>query len=69
VKRRVISVSEREPTERKSYRIEQYLSALGHTVLRLPPYMCDLNAIELVWAKAKNYVRSAGNLTLKRLKN
>jgi hypothetical protein len=33
--------------------------------------MCDLNAIELAWAKVKNYVRDAnteGNLTLKKLK-
>ncbi|KAL3284228.1 hypothetical protein HHI36_018391 [Cryptolaemus montrouzieri] len=27
-------------------------------VLRLPPYHCELNPIELVWAKMKNYVAS-----------
>ena len=25
-------------------------------VLRLPPYHCELNPIELVWAEIKNYV-------------
>ena len=28
----------------------------GHEVLRLPPYHCDLNAIELIWAYEKNFV-------------
>jgi transposase len=31
--------------------------------------MCDLNSIELVWAKVKNYIRNAitaGNLTVKK---
>ena len=25
-------------------------------VLRLPPYHCELNAIELIWADKKNFV-------------
>ena len=25
-------------------------------VLRLPPYHCELNAIELIWADEKNFV-------------
>ncbi|KAJ4429030.1 hypothetical protein ANN_26026 [Periplaneta americana] len=29
----------------------------GHAVIRLPPYMCDLNAIELAWSKIKRIVR------------
>ncbi|XP_054276557.1 uncharacterized protein LOC128995564 [Macrosteles quadrilineatus] len=28
----------------------------GHTVLRLPPYHPDLNAIELIWSQIKGYV-------------
>ena len=28
----------------------------GQEVIRLPPYHCDLNAIELIWADEKNYV-------------
>ncbi|CAK1585278.1 unnamed protein product [Parnassius mnemosyne] len=30
----------------------------GVTVLRLPPYHCELNPIELIWAQAKGYRRS-----------
>lgn len=29
----------------------------GHRILRLPPYQCDLNPIELVWAEYKRRVR------------
>lgn len=30
----------------------------GHEVLRLPPYHCDLNPIELIWSLAKRKVAS-----------
>ncbi|XP_046675105.1 uncharacterized protein LOC124363847 [Homalodisca vitripennis] len=42
---------------RKIYKIDNLLKEKGHTVLRLPSYMCDLNAIEFVWAQVKQYVR------------
>lgn len=41
----------------KIYKIDNLLKEKGHTVVRLPPYMCDLNAIEFVWAQVKHYVR------------
>jgi transposase len=30
--------------------------AMRHSVLRLPPYHCELNPIELVWAQIKHNV-------------
>lgn len=36
----------------------------GKTVLRLPPYHCELNPIELVWSMVKSYVKS-NNITYK----
>lgn len=29
----------------------------NHVVLRLPPYHCELNPIELAWSSVKNHVR------------
>ena len=37
------------------YVIDEMIRAHGHEVLRLPPYHCDFNAIELIWAHCKTY--------------
>ncbi|KAJ4432283.1 hypothetical protein ANN_20901 [Periplaneta americana] len=55
----------------KTYRIDNMLSGSGHVVIRLPPYMCDLNAIELAWSKIKRIVRDTnvtGDLSLTKLR-
>lgn len=60
----------RRPRE-KVFKIDQLFNAHGHSVLRLPPYMCELNAIELAWAKLKNFVRSknvGGDINMTRLR-
>lgn len=31
------------------YKIDKIVREHGHTIVRLPPYQCDLNPIELVW--------------------
>jgi len=41
-----------------SYIIDNMAKAAGHTVLRLPPYHCEFNPIELAWAMVKKYVKS-----------
>ena len=28
---------------------------MGHRVIRLPPYHCELNPLELIWAQVKRY--------------
>ncbi|GJQ87066.1 hypothetical protein Trydic_g6825 [Trypoxylus dichotomus] len=35
------------------YEISNYAVAMGHTALKLPPYHCDLNPIEVVWSMLK----------------
>lgn len=40
----------------KDYQIDNVLARNGHTVLRLPPYHCDMNPIELIWSNMKGYV-------------
>lgn len=40
----------------QSYVIDKMAEEKGVTVLRLPPYHCELNPIELIWANIKGYV-------------
>ena len=35
--------------------METVAKEYGHEILRLPPYHCELNPIELAWAAEKNY--------------
>ena len=32
--------------------------AAGHEVVRLPPYHCELNPIEMAWSQVKHYAKS-----------
>lgn len=41
----------------KSYVIEHLAEKFGHTILRLPPYHCIFNPIELIWAQLKQKIR------------
>ena len=41
----------------KSYHVDEMAKERGHEVLRLAPYSCDLNPIEMIWAQVKIYVR------------
>jgi hypothetical protein len=36
--------------------IDEMAKSANKTVIRLPPYHCELNAIELIWAQIKGYV-------------
>ncbi|KAL0810586.1 hypothetical protein ABMA28_010703 [Loxostege sticticalis] len=40
------------------YEADQILKENGHEVLRLPPYHCDLNPIELIWSTGKRKAAS-----------
>ncbi|CAK1600693.1 unnamed protein product [Parnassius mnemosyne] len=45
------------------YEADELLKQNGHEALRLSPYHCDLNAIDLVWSLAKRKVATK-NITL-----
>ena len=36
--------------------VDEMAKEQGKVVLRLPPYQCELNPIELIWAQVKDYV-------------
>lgn len=39
----------------QKYIIDEMAKEAGHTVIRLPPYHCQYNAIEMIWAQVKGY--------------
>lgn len=39
------------------YAVDELCKTNGHTVIRLPPYHCHLNPIELAWSQTKSYLR------------
>ena len=43
-------------TDKTSKVIDNIAKKYGHEVIWLPPYHCDLNATEVIWADEKNYV-------------
>jgi transposase len=45
----------------KVYCIDDLAAKYGHTVLRLPPYYCVLNPIEVVWSQLKHKIRKVNN--------
>lgn len=47
-----------------AYRVDNMAAASGRQVLRIPPYHCSLNPIELVWSQVKGHV-ARNNKTFK----
>ena len=43
-------------SEREEFPDKVIAKEYGHEILRLPPYHCEMNPIELAWAPEKNYV-------------
>jgi hypothetical protein len=41
------------------YVVDETAKERGHTVLRLPPYYCVLNPIELIWSSLKRGIRQS----------
>jgi hypothetical protein len=40
----------------KNYKLDELTHQMGHEVVRLPPYHCQYNPIELIWAQFKGRV-------------
>lgn len=43
------------------YEIDELANKYGHKIVRLPPYHCHFNPIELIWAQIKGYVARNNN--------
>ena len=44
--------------EATTYAVDKMAEERGHQVVRLPPYHCTFNPIEMIWAQLKGFVRS-----------
>ena len=48
----IIKLNKKDPM----YKADDLISKAGHCTLRLPPYHCNLNPIELVWGDIKQHI-------------
>ena len=44
------------------FAVDEMAKAAGHEVVRLPPYHCELNPIELAWSQVKHYIKNNNKL-------
>ena len=56
LKKEMLEIVHRYKPQYNKYIIDEMANNDNKTVLRIPPYHCELNAIELVWAQIKGYV-------------
>ena len=57
-KRNLYEIIKQHKDHYKEYKVDRMAKEAGFTVLRLPPYHCDLNPIEMGWSQIKRYVQS-----------
>ena len=53
----LLDLVEQHKKSEKIYKMDELIKEHGHNVLRLPPYMCEFNLIELAWAQVKRKIR------------
>uniref|UniRef100_A0A2H1V8X8 SFRICE_020684 n=1 Tax=Spodoptera frugiperda TaxID=7108 RepID=A0A2H1V8X8_SPOFR len=53
LKTELIDLVQRHKPATPTYALDEMAKEKGHQVLRLPPYHCQYNAIELIWAQKK----------------
>ncbi|XP_029055242.2 uncharacterized protein C21orf140 homolog [Osmia bicornis bicornis] len=63
-KYQLVELIQRNKSLDKTYKVDELFKRHGHNVLRFPPYMCELNPIELAWAKVKRIIRENNTSTL-----
>lgn len=52
----------------KKYRIDTIAEEAAHRVVRLPPYHCQYNPIELIWGQVKSYIAKRNTFKMADLK-
>jgi len=64
LKLRLLDIVKRIKPMYNKYVIDEYVKEHNRVILRLPPYHCELNPIELAWSVVKQHVKS-NNSTFK----
>lgn len=57
--------------DEKKIVVDRVIRDHGHIPIRLPPYMCELNPIEIAWAQLKRFIRdknTTGEFSIKMLR-
>jgi transposase len=62
--RELLDIVKKIKPQHEKFVIDEIANAQNKTILRLPPYHCELNPIELAWSSIKNHVR-LNNTTFK----
>jgi len=62
-------VSEHVSSADTNYVVDKIASDHGHRVVRLPPYHCHYNPIELIWAQVKGYVSKRNTFKIADIKS
>lgn len=60
----LLTIAKKHKQNYKKYNIEEIAKKREIEILRLPPYHCEMNPIELIWAQVKGYV-ARNNTTFK----
>lgn len=64
LKLQLLEIVKTHKRDHDKYIVDEMTQSQGKTILRLPPYHCELNPVELIWAKVKNAV-AVKNTTFK----
>ncbi|XP_025191724.1 uncharacterized protein LOC112591976 [Melanaphis sacchari] len=54
----LLQIVKRIKPQHEKYVIDELAKSHNHTILRLPPYHCELNPIKLAWSSVKKHVRT-----------
>lgn len=59
----LLDIVKRIKPQYDKYLIDELAQTHNKKVLRLPPYHCELNPIELAWANVKDHVKKTTSAT------
>lgn len=68
LKGQLLELAKKYGSDRKKYVVDEIAADAGHRVVRFPPYHCQYNPIELIWAQVKTYIAQKNYFKMANLK-